>query len=93
MLHTVTAATMVLEILFWLYPHIGLMLVMYAGTAYLLDYGYWKNGVDAIRYIDPSWDEQTEGILYPSILKERGLVRGTGQSKLSKVCSDVIFQL
>ena len=39
-LHTVTAAIMALEILLWLYPHIGLMLIMYAAVAYLLDLRY-----------------------------------------------------
>ena len=67
-LHSVCAVIIWLEIVIFLYPEIALMALLYTMYALWLDYGLWKNGVDAIRYIDPSWSEQTDGILYPSIL-------------------------
>ena len=55
------------QTIWWWFLDILLYAAFYLLFAGILEYRSWVNGVEAIRRIDSSWLEQTEGLYLPTI--------------------------
>ena len=65
LLHSITALIFLIQFFSKSFKILYLsMFLIYSGLATVLEYYAWTFGIEALRRIDPNWDER-QGLLYP----------------------------